>query len=333
MTRRSPRRTLTAVAATALLILAPTLTGCVTVHGERENIPSVARSEAPKALQRFLGTYNKAYRELDPELLRRVESGPLAEIYTADLTAQRASSPGGNPGFAPLELSDARYHIPKQVGWPKFFVADTRSNREAPDSGTRWLLVFSRNTADEPWRVAYLSILDRDEVPRFAADEDGWAQAVPASGKGAGLAVAPDALSEAYTGYLMTGEGETFADGSATTRLRESRKRFLRTPKFWTEYIDTPAEGARYAPVGLRTRDGGALVFFSSHHREKQTMAKGLRPEPDPRVKPLMKGEAKKAVTLTRLAESAVKVPAEDAADPRVVFVNRMEGVTAAKGE
>ncbi|MFH8367439.1 hypothetical protein [Streptomyces sp. NPDC018031] len=333
MTRRPPRRTLTATAATVLLFCAPSLTGCVTVHGERENIPSVAESEAPKALDRFLDTYNKAYRELDPELLGQVESGPLGEIFTADLTAQRANRPGGNPDFPPLELTDARYHIPKQVGWPKFFVADTRSNREAPDSGTRWLLVFSRAAAGEPWRVAYLSILSRDEVPRFAADEDGWAEAVPTSGKGAGLVVAPDTLSRAYTGYLMTGKGDTFAAGSATTRLREDRKRFLRTPKFWTEYIDSPAEGDAYAPVGLRTRDGGALVFFSSHHREKQTMAKGVRPQPDERVKPLLKGEAKRAVTLTRVAESAVKVPAEDAADRKVVFVNRMEGVTAAKGE
>ncbi|WP_307826539.1 hypothetical protein [Streptomyces pactum] len=322
---------MTAVAAAALLFLAPTLTGCVTVHGERENIPSVARSEAPGALKRFVDTYNTAYRELDPDLLRRVETGPLEEIFTADLTAQRARNASGNPGFPPLELSDARYHIPKQVGWPKFFVADVRSNREAPDSGTRWLLVFSRDGAEERWRVAYLSILSRDEVPLFATDEDGWAEAVP-TGRAGRLAVAPAALSKAYTSYLMTGEGP-FAEGPSTTRLRDHRKQFLRTPKFWTEYIDTPAEGPRYAPVGLRTKDGGALVFFSSHHREKQTMAKGVRPEPAPEVKPLLKGEAKKAVTLTRLAESAVRIPARDAADPRVVFVNRMEGVTAAKGE
>ncbi|MEK8170479.1 hypothetical protein NKH77_15340 [Streptomyces sp. M19] len=85
--------------------------------------------------------------------------------------------------------------------------------------------------------------------------------------------------------------------------------------------------------MGLRTRDGGALVFFTSLHRQKQTMAKGYRPNPDDKVKALMTGEAKRSVTLTRVAESAVRVPAKDAADPHVVFLNRLEGVTAAKGE
>ncbi|KUJ37320.1 hypothetical protein ACZ90_69870 [Streptomyces albus subsp. albus] len=304
----------------------------MTVHGERENIPSVDRAEAPKALRDFTDTYNKAYRKLDPELLNRVETGPLHAINSADLTAQHAGSPQGNPGFPALELTDVRYVIPRQVGWPKFFVADTRSNRERADSGTRWLLLFTRDQPHAPWRVAYLSILSRDEVPRFATDKDGYALPV-ASGAGSRLVLGPDGLSKAYSDYLMTGEGAVFADGGATSELRATRKGTLRTPKYWTEYIDTPAAGPRYAPVGLRLADGGALVFFTSHHRQRQTMAKGLKPSPDARMKALMTGEAKKSITLTRVSESVVRVPAKDAADRRVVFLNRLEGVTAAKGE
>ncbi|WNE96193.1 hypothetical protein PS467_13015 [Streptomyces luomodiensis] len=301
----------------------------MTVHGERENIPSVDKAEAPKALKRFLDTYNEAYRELDPSLASQVETGPLGAISTADLKAQHAGSPGGNPRYSPLKLSDATFHIPKQVGWPKFFVADTDSNRD----DNRWLFVFTRDGADEPWKAAYLSILSQDEVPDVATDEDGWAKPVPAAGPAPKLAARPDKLSAEYTDYLMTGKGAVFADGQSTSRLRDARKKYLRTPKFWTEYIDTPAQGDQYAPVGLRTSDGGAIVFFASHHLQKQTMAKGYRPNPDPQIKALMTGEAKKAVTLTRVAESAVRVPAKDAADPQVVFLNRLEGVTAAKGE
>ncbi|MFC0597311.1 hypothetical protein [Streptomyces palmae] len=316
----------------AALLLAPALTGCTTVHGERENIPSVDRAEASQALRDFTDTYNTAYRKLDPDLVARVETGPLHAINSADLTAQHAGSPRGNPGFPALELTDARYLIPRQVGWPKFFVADTRSNREQADSGTRWLLLFTRDEPRTPWRVAYLSILSRDEVPRFATDRDGYAQPVP-PGTASRLALRPDRLSKAYTDYLMTGEGTVFAAGGSTSALRESRKKTLRTPKYWTEYIDTPAAGPRYAPAGLRLADGGALVFFTSHHSQKQTMAKGMKPNPDDRVKALMTGEARKSITLTRVSEAAVRVPAKDAADQRVVFLNRVEGVTAAKGE
>ncbi|WP_432040182.1 hypothetical protein [Streptomyces cucumeris] len=301
----------------------------MTVHGERENIPSVDRAEAPEALKRFTDTYNKAYRELDPSLAGQVETGPLEAMTTADLKAQHANKPEGNPGFPALELTGARYRIPKQVGWPKFFVADTGSNRD----DNRWLFVFTRAGADEPWKAAYLSILSQDEVPDLATDKDGWARPVAVRDTARELAVRPDRLSAEYTDYLMTGKGGTFADGQATSSIRATRKKFLRTPKFWTEYIDTPAQGGRYAPVGLRTQDGGALVFFSSHHRQKQTMAKGFRPNPDAQIKALMTGEAKKSVTLTRISEAAVRVPAKDAADPKVVFLNRLEGVTAAKGE
>ncbi|MEK8170478.1 hypothetical protein NKH77_15335 [Streptomyces sp. M19] len=104
----------------------------------------------------------------------------------ADLTAQHTNNPKGNPGFPALRLSDATFHIPRQVGWPKFFVADTDSNRDA----NRWLLVFTRDGADEPWKVSYLSILSQDEVPEFTTDEDGWAEAVAPNATG-GLAIAP----------------------------------------------------------------------------------------------------------------------------------------------
>ncbi|MGW2324331.1 hypothetical protein ACWC5C_01040 [Streptomyces sp. NPDC001700] len=302
----------------------------MTVHGERENIPSVDKAEAAEALRDFTATYNKAYQELDPSVVSQVETGPLEAISTADLKAQHANSPQGNPNYPALKLSDASFHIPRQIGWPKFFVADTDSNRD----GNRWLVVFIRDGIDKPWKAAYLSILSQDEVPEFATDKDGWAKPVKATGAAPRLAVRPDKLSGTYVNYLMTGEGGTFADGQATSGLRESRSKFKKTPKFWTQYIDTPAPGGGpEAPVGLRTEDGGAVVFFASHHRQKQTMAKGFRPNPDPQVKALMTGEAKRAVTLTRVAESAVRVPAKDAADPKVVFLNRLEGVTAAKGE
>ncbi|MDT3399279.1 hypothetical protein RKE29_21945 [Streptomyces sp. B1866] len=322
---RRPR----AAAAVALSLAgALTLAGCMTVHGERANIPSVRRAEAPKALQRFVDGYNRAYREGDPRLVAQVETGPLGAIGVADVTMDRATHPHGNPDFYPLKLTDVRYAIPRQVGWPKFFVADAASNRD----GNRWLVVMTRERADQPWRAAYLSIVAPDQLPGFATDEDGWARAVPA-GPASGLAVAPDRLSAAYTDFLMTGQGDTFAPGPSTTVARGNRDQYRRTRTFWTEYIDTPVRAPAYPPVALRTDDGQALVFFGSQHRQKQTMAQGVRPRPDERIRALMTGEATRAVTLTRMAESVARVPARDAADPHVVFLNRIEGVTAAKGE
>ncbi|MEV0263938.1 hypothetical protein AB0I49_21720 [Streptomyces sp. NPDC050617] len=323
MRRRLPRRLFTALAASTLL----TLTGCVTVHGEREILPAVSREEAPKVLQGFTDAYNKAYRELDPAAVDAFEAGPLAANNRADLTAQHTLSPGGNKSYPALEFKDPRFTIPAQAGWPKFFVADAASNRD----GNRWYLVFTRDGAKKPWRAAYLSILNPDDRPEFAAGKDGWAEPVPV-GEGSGLVVDPAAMSGAYTTYLQSGKGK-FAPGQSTSRTREAREKLRRTPSFWTAYIDTPAGPPEYAPLALRTKDGGAVVFFTAHHREKRTLAKGVKPAiGDPRTRALLTGDFKRSVTFTKVSESAVRVPSKDAGG-QVSFLNRIEGLTAVKGD
>ncbi|MBF6054107.1 hypothetical protein GO002_19825 [Streptomyces eurocidicus] len=324
----------------------------MTVHGEREILPAVDRAEAPGILKRFTDGYNEAYRKLDPEAVDRVESGPLAEIGHADMRTQGALTPGGNPRYPSLVLDDARFTVPKQAGWPKFFVADTRSNRDR----NRWLVVFLSDGPKDPWRAAYLSIVSPDRVPKFATDEDGYAEAVPVTaGRDTGLARDPAAVSRAYTDFLRTGEGGAFAPGPRTSGVREERDKLRRTPTFWTEFIDVPERAPDFPAPALRTEDGGALVFFTAHHRERRTMAKGLRPAvTDPRTRTLVTGELKTSVTYTRVSESAVRVPpaaggkaaagSEGKAggktagkpagdDGKIVFLNRIESVTAVKGE
>ncbi|MEV5506882.1 hypothetical protein [Streptomyces orinoci] len=316
----------------AVLTVPPLLvaTGCVTVHGERAIVPSLTRAEAPKVLREFTAGYTRAYRTLDPAEVDRVETGALAEIGKADLTAQRALTPKGNPGYPALVLDDARFTVPQMAGWPKFFLADTRSNRD----GNRWLVVFARSGPKEPWKAAYLSLMPRERVPSFTLDKDGYALPVPEKpGAGSGLALDPSAVSGAYTAYLGSGTGEVFAPSGATTQLRADRAKFARTPSFWTEYLDTPDGAPGFPPFALRTKDGGALVFFTAHHREKRTMAKGLRPAvTDQRTKALLGGDLRTAVTYTRVSESAVTVPAKRAGG-RVTFLNRIELLIAARGD
>ncbi|WP_171162067.1 hypothetical protein [Streptomyces sp. I05A-00742] len=302
----------------------------MTVHGEREIVPSVEKAEAAKALADFTAGYTEAYRRLDPALVDRVETGALAEIGRADVTAQRAVMPKGNPRYPALELRDARFTVPKSAGWPKFFLADTLSNRDA----NRWLVVFTRGGAKEPWKAAYLTLHAPGTVPAFRTDGDGLAEAVPvAAGKPSGLVLEPAAVSGAYTDYLRTGKGDVFAPGGATTQLRADRARLARTPTFWTDWIDTPEKAPGFPPLALRTEDGGALVFSAAHHREKRTMAKGVRPAvTEQRTKALLSGRLTTAITLTRVSESAARVPGR-ATGGRVVFLNRIESLVAAKGE
>ncbi|GLX48430.1 putative lipoprotein [Streptomyces hygroscopicus subsp. hygroscopicus] len=323
--RRLRRRDRNALAAAALTALSLTASGCVVVHGEREVLPGATRAEAAKALAAFTDAYNKADKAYDSSLDAPYVTGPLADIDAARLKAGHVNSPSGNASHVPLKLSDVRITIPKKAGWPRWFLADARGNKAGD---YRWLLVFTRADLGERWRAAYLTLAAPGTVPRFRTDKDGWGEAVPASSSR--LAVTPGDLSRSYTDYLKNG-GTSFADGPNTSQLRTYRQGQARKPGLVRQYIDQPLTRGDYAPLALRTADGGALVFFTTHHYEKQTAAANTSvPTPSKAVQALTTGEIHQSLTLESIADQAALDPAGKGT---VSMVGRVQGVTGAKGE
>jgi hypothetical protein len=327
--RRLRRPAVLAAAVTA--VLSWTATGCVTVHGERELIPSATKAEAATALTEFTAAYNAADKASDPALDAGRVTGALGAINQAGLKAKHASSPEGNADHSPLELTDAKFTIPEQRGWPKFFLADTDSNldRDGGALDTRWMLVFTRGGADQLWEATYLAILTPDEIPDFRTDKDGWAQSVDPDETD--LAVTPQELSVDYAAYLKNGGG-VFAEGQHTSGWRAERRKNARRPGVVSQYIDQPLDTGAFAPLGLRTEDGSALIFFATRHYEQRTAASGVRLDISAAIKTLMTGEATRSVTLEWVSNQAVLVPAKSSAQPQVAFLNRIQGLTGAKG-
>ncbi|MFJ7234370.1 hypothetical protein [Streptomyces tendae] len=319
--RRLEKYALISASATALSL---TASGCVVVHGEREVLPSATRAEAAKALEQFTTAYNAADKAYDASLDADHTTGALAAIDSARLKAGAANHPDGNPAHEPLELSDAKFTIPKKAGWPRWFVADTKANK----GGTaRWLLVFTRDGLDETWEAAYLTLVAPGKVPEFKTDQDGWAEAVPANATD--VSVPPADLSKDYATYLQDG-GKTFADGVHTSSWRALREKRSTRPGLVTQYIDEPLANGDYAPLALRTEDGGALVFFTSRHFEKQTAARGASvPTPNKDVLALTDGEIKQSLTMEFVSNEV----ALDPADGQVSVLGRVQGLTSGKGE
>ncbi|CAL9407195.1 hypothetical protein SUDANB58_01568 [Streptomyces sp. enrichment culture] len=321
---RLDRSVLVAASVTALSL---TASGCVVVHGEREVLPAATRAEAAEALRQFTAAYNAADKAYDSSLDADHTTGALAAIDAARLKAGRANNPGGNPTHTPLELTDAKFTIPKKAGWPRWFLADARGNK---GGDARWLLVFTRDGLDEPWEVAYLTLAAAGDVPEFKTDKDGWAEAVPANSTD--LAVPPADLSRGYTTYLKDG-GDTFADGAHTSGWRELRKKWAVRPGLARQYIDEPLTNGDYAPLALRTADGGALVFFSTRHFEKQTAAQGASvPTPNKDVLALTTGEIKQSLTMEFVSNEVALDPAKGSGEERVTVVGRIQGLTSARG-
>lgn len=304
--------------------LSVTASGCVVVHGEREVLPATTRAEAAKALEEFTAAYNAADKAYDGSLDADHTTGALADIDGARLEAGRVNSPEGNTRHTPLELTDAKFTIPKKAGWPRWFLADAAGSK---GTGSRWLLVFTRDGVDETWEAAYLTLVAPDDIPEFKTDADGWAEAVPANSPEP--AVPPGELSKDFATYLKEG-GTAFAQGPHTSGWRAQREKKSSRPGLATQYIDEPLTNGDYAPLALRTKDGGALVFFTTRHFEKQTAAAGASvPAPNKDVLALTDGEIRQSLTMEFVSNGV----ALDPADGPVEILGRIQGLTSAQGE
>ncbi|MCX4701316.1 hypothetical protein [Streptomyces sp. NBC_01373] len=327
---RGPRRLRSldrsALIAASMTALSLTASGCMVVHGEREVLPAATRAEAAKALEQFTNAYNKADEAYDSSLDADFVTGALEDIDRARLKAGAVNNPDGNPAYAPLKLTDAKYTIPKKAGWPRWFMADAAGNK----GGTsRWLLVFTRGGLDQPWQVAYLTLVAPGKVPEFKTDADGFAEAVPVNSTE--LAVAPEGLGKNYTSYLENGDGDTFADGAHTSLWRAQRQKDAKKPGLATQYIDEPLASGDYAPLALRTSDGGALVFFTTHHFVKQTAAQGAAiPDPGQGALALTTGEIKQSLTMEFVSNEVALDPAKGSGEVNVL--GRIQGLTSAQG-
>ncbi|MFE4593485.1 hypothetical protein [Streptomyces laurentii] len=318
-----------AAAAAALLTL--TASGCVTVHGESALIPAATPAEAEQALKDFTVAFNAADKAYDPARDAGRVTGPFGEINQAGLRSRKVTSPNGNANHRPLELTDAKFAIPRKAGWPRFFLADTDSNRDT-DQGAgdnRWLLVFVRDSAAQPWKAAYLSIMGADQVPAFRR-EQGYA--VPIAAASTEAAVAPGVLGERYVAFLKDGQPGPFAPGTHTTLWRDQRKKAATRTGLVTQYVDQAESRGGFAPLALATEDGGALVFFATRYYERQTAAAGYRPKVGQDVKALMTGEVKDTVTKRWVSSQTALVKPAGAERGGVTVLARLQGVTAAEG-
>ncbi|MER6050332.1 hypothetical protein ABT168_23290 [Streptomyces sp. NPDC001793] len=326
MTRRSPFRVPAAVtSAAAALVL---LSGCMTVHGEREVLPAVSQTDAAKALKRFTDGFNEANRTLDPKVNASFEAGALLAIDQAQIKAAHGVRPGGNPGFVPLSFTDAHFTVPKQKGWPKYFVGDALSNRrDRSGENTRWFLVFSRDGVKARWRAVYFATFPGNSAPELKIT-GGYAEPVPLDGS-SGLTVDPGKLSRAYADYLGTGKGGQFASGGDTDQLRAWRAGQANQPGARIQWEDQASD---LPPVALRTTDGGALVFFSTVYHQLKTVSTGLTITVPPQLRGIMDGPVKKTTRMafTTMSGQAVTVPAKSAGG-KIKVLNRIEAKTSAK--
>ena len=289
--RRSRRRRRWPVVALAVLIVAaafwvwPRLTG----PGGSQARPAASTGTAPSAprtgtrspaaarpapqgvtfaaarhvLAAYLAANNEANRLRSARELASVEGGSSYRLDAGSYRWTRVTDPQ-NLHYKPITFADPSFYIPRESGYPLWFAV--RGQWTGLDGSQAGLdaayLVFARASAAAPW----LEVLEPDLLAgspqiRIAITRAGYAEQVTAA-TADGMSVAPSAV-QSLTARYLDGGGTGLTGFSKPGNLQDlSDKAFWRPrlPQGSGLAVRHMATGNRV--FGLRTADGGALLFY-----------------------------------------------------------------------
>jgi hypothetical protein len=216
-------------------------------------------AQAQQVMDNYTATNNAANAQMSDALLGSIEIGSSYSIDAGAYREQRARKSTVYPPFGPKQ---AELFIPRQTpgAYPRWFVALV-ANADLASPGrianTEYLL-FTQAVPGGPWKNALEPyVLKGGEIPMIATDSGGFAATV---GSGAnGLSVPPGQVP-AVTAKSLDGRGPVRNPGNLDD---------LSDLAFWHSRLPAGSTATdRHAPgsggvFGLRTLDGGALLFFT----------------------------------------------------------------------
>jgi hypothetical protein len=220
--------------------------------------PPITQVQAQQVLATYTSANNMANAQASQAQLATVETGGSLAIDGGIDQVKSASGAAPYPAYGPAHAS---YYIPlESPGYPRWFAVQVQ-NALASAPGqliNSEYLVFTQGTPGAPWKDAIEPfILPGATPPQVAIDANGYATAVTAND--AGLALSPATAGEATATALDNRAGEPAIPGNLADQqaLAALRREFPATSS------ETDRHSAATEPVfGLRTVDGGALLFY-----------------------------------------------------------------------
>jgi hypothetical protein len=221
--------------------------------------PALTMAQAQRVLNDYTATNNAANSRMSTVLLGTIETGSSYAIDAGAYREQVAAKAPATPAFAPEQ---AELFIPRLVpgAYPSWFVAQVaNANLASPGHVTNMeYLLFTQAAPGAPWKNTIEPyMLSGSGMPMIATNADGYATAVPADTTG--LSAAPGQIA-AITAKSLDGGGPVRNPGNLED---------LSDQAFWRGRLPTKgADTDTHAPgpdgvFGLRTLDGGALLFYS----------------------------------------------------------------------
>jgi len=214
---------------------------------EPAGTPAVTADESADILKDWTGRHNKAITSGDERLWRETVMGALEGPVGA-----RVHTYGRLSESAKISLANPVFYVPRLDGFPRWFgiAALERSGGEEQQV----LGVFVKTGKKDGWRAAHW-LTFQGKPPQLAYDAQGYA--IPAPDRG---------LPAAHAAYLSSGDESGL--------IPDDYSRNARTKRIgdWTSESGTftPGPGKAY---GLRTKDGGTLVWYGL--KQEQTLTEG----------------------------------------------------------
>jgi hypothetical protein len=214
---------------------------------------------ARSILAAYTSANNMANARRSDARLAAIETGSSYAIDAGIYRVQQADKAAPYPAFGPRQ---ARFYIPGEpaAAYPHWFavqVANADLASPARIGGTEYL-VFTQATPGAPWLNAVEPyVLEGASTPRVSVGADGLATAVNMDSTS--LAVSPTQIGAVTAAALDGGASGALSPGNLQDRLDEA---------FWKQRLPSATVTDRHAPgggqvFGLRTTDGGALLFYS----------------------------------------------------------------------
>jgi hypothetical protein len=266
-----------ALAATAAALLA----GCAIPLPEVEADPPVEGPQPAldeprieRVLEAVAAVLAEGDAAADATLLEPRFSGPALETRTAEYALAQATAVSEDGATAPQQLTTEPQVVAVSQGetWPKTIFAFTTI---AEGMNTPLLIGLQQDDPRASYRMfSWVRLLPEVTTPAMAVTAEGSPQ-VPVDA--AGLRLSPAETVAAYASALADTESEhaaTFTEDVFRRLVSEDRIAIAESVEDAGEYSETYAADADFAPVGLATADGGAIVFgaIGSTHVYERTI-------------------------------------------------------------
>ncbi len=165
------------------------------------------------------------------------------------------------------------FYVPALTSYPQWFVVtvpistETGGTPGAPGASVNTAMVFERSVQGQPWTLNGTAALGDQALPAVARDSQGYAIAVTTTDTS--LLLSPNVVGATQAAVVDEGSANAaaavIAGGPQTTGLYATQAAYGKVQAGKGLQYQWLLEGTGFPQFQLRTKDGGALVFYGMY--------------------------------------------------------------------